>query len=127
MIEAFDADVLIYAASRDPRGVNIRRTMRDSERSLGSLVLVPEVLGKPMRLGDIAEVESLTDLLGRLDLKPVDSEIADAAAALSAAYGLRAADAIHLATAVVHGAHRFHTGNRKDFGRRIEEIEVVFP
>jgi hypothetical protein len=40
---------------------------------------------------------------------------------------LRAADSIHLATAVTMGAHRFITNNSKDFGAYIEEIDVTFP
>lgn len=126
MIDAFDADVLIYAANRDPRGNRVRRLIRESARPIGSLVLIPEVLGKPIRLNRTEELMRLNDLLYRLELQPVDEEIADAAAAFSAAYNLRAADSIHLATAVVHGASRFHTGNRKDFGPQIEEVEVVW-
>lgn len=48
-------------------------------------------------------------------------------AGLGAEYGLKAADAVHLATAVEAGATRFVTDNRRDFDDRIEEIEIVFP
>lgn len=44
-----------------------------------------------------------------------------------AEYGLRAADATHLATAVNAGADRFITNNRRDLKQDIEEIDVVFP
>jgi predicted nucleic acid-binding protein len=47
--------------------------------------------------------------------------------AFGAKYRLRAADAIHLATAVVWGADRFHTNNRRDFGPHVTEVEVVHP
>jgi predicted nucleic acid-binding protein len=60
-------------------------------------------------------------------LKPVDREVAEAAMAFGAKYRLRAADAIHLATAVVWGAERFHTNNRRDFGPHVTEVEVVHP
>jgi predicted nucleic acid-binding protein len=40
---------------------------------------------------------------------------------------LRAADAFHLATAVLAGADRFVTNNRRDFGPSITEIEIVYP
>jgi hypothetical protein len=39
----------------------------------------------------------------------------------------RAADAFHLATAVLAGADRFITSNRRDFGPSITEIDVLYP
>ena len=126
-LDAFDSDVLIYAAGDDARATAIRAVIRDSSRPLGSTVLIPEVLTRPMRRGERKEYDVLVLLLAQLDLKAVDDEIADAATVLGANYGLRAADAIHLATAVVWGADRFHTNNRKDFGPHITEVEVVYP
>lgn len=127
MINAFDSDVLIYAAVSDPRGRRVQQLIDESDGPIGSLILVPEVLAKPTRLQRFSEVRLLTGLLYQLRLQPVDEPVADAAAAFAAEYSLRAADAIHLATAVVHGASRFQTNNRKDFGPHIEEIEVVWP
>lgn len=127
MSEAFDANALIYVANGDPRALAIRSALEEADSLIGSVVLLPEVLSKPMARGDEREYEQLLAILSRFDLKPVDDEIADAAVALGAKYRLRAADAIHLATAVVWGAERFHTNNRKDFGPYIEEIEVVWP
>ena len=49
------------------------------------------------------------------------------AAVLAAKHRLRAADAVHLATAVQAGADRFITNNRKDFVKGIDEVEVVYP
>lgn len=46
---------------------------------------------------------------------------------LGAKYGLKAADVIHLATAVVWGAERFYTHNTKDFGPHITKIDIVVP
>jgi predicted nucleic acid-binding protein len=46
---------------------------------------------------------------------------------LAAKYTLRAADAIHLATAVLAGADRFITNNRKDFGHQIAELDITYP
>ena len=127
MSDAFDSDVLIYAAQGLGEGVHVRALLESTNDPIGSVVLLPEVLSKPSRLGQDAEVSSLEELLSHFELKPVDAEVAYAAAELGAKYALRAADAIHLATAVVWGAERFHTNNRKDFGPRIEEIEVVWP
>ena len=66
-------------------------------------------------------------LLSRLELQPADAPTAELAASLAAAHRLRAAEAFHLATAVLAGADRFLTNNRKDFGPSITEIEVVHP
>ena len=91
------------------------------------MVLLPEVLAKPLRNGSTREIAELTRLLSRLDLRSADPVIAEAATSLAAAYRLRAADAFHLATAVATGADRFITNNRRDFGPSITEIEVVYP
>lgn len=40
---------------------------------------------------------------------------------------MRAADAVHLATAVAAGADRFVTDNRRDIRLDMDEIEVVHP
>jgi predicted nucleic acid-binding protein len=72
-------------------------------------------------------MDALAVLLGRLELLTVDAGTARLAAVLGARYGLRAADAVHLATAVNAGADRFITNNRSDFSTRITEVEVVHP
>jgi predicted nucleic acid-binding protein len=125
--DAFDSDVLIYLAHDAPAALSIRHFIEAADTLIGSVVLLPEVLGKPLSGGDTHEHAQLIAILARFDLKPVDAEVADAAVTLSAKYRLRAADAIHLATAVVWGAERFHTNNRKHFGPHIAEVEVVWP
>ncbi len=131
-VDAFDADVLIFAASPDhPLGPPVRALFEHADAGrpagVGPVLLVPEVLTKPFREGSAGELEALAALLGRLDLVPVDAELANLATALGARYGLRAADAVHLATAVSVGADRFVTNNRKDFDRSITELDVVHP
>jgi predicted nucleic acid-binding protein len=69
----------------------------------------------------------LTALLGRIDLRPVDEAIAQLATALGATHRLRAADAVHLATAVAAGADRFITNNSADFTKTITEIAITYP
>jgi predicted nucleic acid-binding protein len=127
MSEAFDSDVLIYLVEENTFAPSIRRAMNEADGLLGSVVLLPEVLSKPMRMGAEGEHADLTRVLALFDLKEVDLDVALAATTLGAKYGLRAADAIHLATAVVWGAERFHTNNRKHFGPHITEVEVVWP
>jgi predicted nucleic acid-binding protein len=135
LVDAFDADVLIYAAVPDhPLGRRVRAlfpaesTMTSGAvAGVGSVLLIPELLTKPMRDGAEAEIEALAVLLGRIELRPVDEFVAELAAALGAAHGLRAADAVHLATAVASGADRFITNNSSDFPTTIPEVRVTYP
>ena len=135
-MDAFDADVIIYAAARGHLlGRRVRALFPAAPTSetaaiagVGSVLLLPEVLAKPMREGASGEVAELGALLGRLTLLPVDLATAELATALAASYGLRATDATHLATAIGAGADRFLTNNRKDFPPdMITEIDVVYP
>lgn len=127
---AFDADVIIYAAATDhPLGARVRPLIeRTDVAAIGSVLLLPEVLAKPMRAdASSAEVAVLIGILSRLELLPLDAAAARLAVALAARHRLRAADAAHLATAVAAGAEQFVTNNRKDFPRSITEINVVYP
>jgi predicted nucleic acid-binding protein len=136
-MDAFDADALIYAAvPGHPLGQRVLAAFRSAGPGVtagtGSVLLLPELLGKPlrdkaMRDDSTDEVRILAGLLARLDLRPVDRATAELATALAARYRLRAADATHLATAVSIGARRFITNNRRDFGADIEEIDVTYP
>lgn len=133
--DAFDADVLIYAAVPDhPLGRRVRALFPSEPTAttgavagIGSVLLIPELLTKPMRDDEKPELEALTILLARLDLRPTDEAVAQLATALGATYGLRAADAVHLATAVSAGAVRFITNNSADFTKTIAEIDVTYP
>lgn len=132
MRTAFDADVLIYAAAENhPTGAVVADLLARSGSELagriGSVLLLPEVLSKPMRDDpESDEVAALISILSRLDLRAADEPTTRLALALAISYGLRAADAIHLATAVASGAERFLTNNRKDFPKSITEIDIVY-
>lgn len=131
-MDAFDADALIYAAvPGHPLGQRVMALFRSADpgtiAGTGSVLLLPELLSKPLRDGTADEVRVLGGLLARLDLRPVDRATAELATALSSRYRLRAADAAHLATAVSMGAQRFITNNKRDFGAGIEEIDVTYP
>lgn len=127
MTDAFDADVVIFAAGDGPRSAPSLDAIRHSKGRIGSVILLPEVLIKPLRQGGLDEAARIDEIMASFELLPVDEEIADAAVALGAKYRLKTADAIHLSTAVVHGAERFFTNNTKDFGDHITEIDVVVP
>lgn len=136
-MDAFDADALIYAAvPGHSLGQRVLAMFRSAGPGMtagtGSVLLVPELLGRPLRdkavrRGSTDEIRILAGLLARLDLRPVDRATAELATALAARYRLRAADATHLATAVSMGAGRFITNNKHDFGADIEEIDVTYP
>ncbi len=132
MMNAFDADVLIYAAvPGHPLGRRVAPLVgppgNQAPAGIGSVLLLPEVLGKPLRDGQASEVRILAGLLASLDLRPLDMATAELATSLSARYGLRAADAVHLATAVSTGADRFITNNQRDFRKQINEVEITYP
>jgi predicted nucleic acid-binding protein len=130
-MDAFDADVLIYAAVADhPLGRRARtlfNTEPGSKAGVGSVLLLPEILAKPMRDGRAAELTALTSLLSRLELRVFDAVTAEVATSLAATHRLRAADAVHLATAVLAGADRFITNNRRDFPDTLTDIDVAYP
>ena len=130
-MDAFNADVLIYAAVADhPLGRRIRAlfaTEAGSHAGVGSVLLLPEILAKPMREGHAEELTALTGLLSRLELRVVDAVTAEVATSLAATHRLRAADAVHLATALVASADRFLTNNRRDFPDTLTDIDITFP
>lgn len=131
-MDAFDTDVLIYAASGNPLGRAVRALFASASEQgisagIGSVLLVPETLIKPLRMRITSEYTELQELLIHLDLIATDAQIAHLGTTLGATYGLRALDAIHLATAVNAGADRFITNNRSDFTAEITEIDVVYP
>jgi predicted nucleic acid-binding protein len=131
-MDAFDADALIYAAvPGHPLGERVAALFRTvgpgTLAGTGSVLLLPEVLGKPLRDGATDEVRLLAGLLARLDLRPADRATAELATALASRYRLKAADAIHLATAVGVAADRFITNNQRDFPTTITEIAVTYP
>jgi predicted nucleic acid-binding protein len=131
-MDCFDADALIYAAiPGHPLGQRVAALFQEAGpggvAGAGSVLLLPEVLAKPLRDGTPDEVRILAGLLARLDLRPVDRATAELATALAGRYRLRAADATHLATAVGVGANRFITNNQRDFPTTITEVRVTYP
>jgi predicted nucleic acid-binding protein len=131
-MDCFDADALIYAAiPGHPLGRRVaalfKRVGSGALAGAGSVLLLPEVLSRPLRDGTPDEVRILAGLLARLDLRPVDRATAELATALASRYRLRAANATHLATAVGLGADRFITNNQGDFPTTITEIGITYP
>lgn len=132
MHDAFDADVLIYAASpTGVRGELVRahlEALRAADATAsGSVLLTHEVLVKPVRHEATDELRAISDLLAMLELHACDEAIVDRSIDLAAHYGLELVDAVHLATAIHVGAARFITNNRRDFSKDIAEIEIAYP
>lgn len=134
-MDSFDADALIYATvPGHPLGMKVVALLSkdptpQSGRTcgIGSVLLLPELLSKPLRDGQTGAVRILGGILARLDLRPVDRATAELSTVLAARYKLKAADAIHLATAVGMGAQRFITNNKRDFPLSITEIDITYP
>lgn len=134
-MDAFDADVLIYAAAPEHELGALVRALFPIEApygtgvmaGIGSVLLLPELLAKPLHEGVEDELIALGSLLSRIALLPADQATAEMATALGSSYGLRAADAIHLATAVGAGADRFITNNKADFPKSISEVAITYP
>ena len=134
-MDAFDADVLIYAANEGhPLGRRVRPLIPaglpggpNGSAGVGSMLLIAELLTKPVRQAAAAEADALTELLVRLHLLPVDEPTSRLATQFGAVYRLRTVDAVHLATAVLASADRFITNNAKDFPKTITEIDVTYP
>lgn len=127
---AFDSDVVIYAASPDhPRRRHIQRLLLDeSTIAVGSVVLLVEVMAKPLRTAPAStEAADLESLLSRIHLRDFDSATSRLALGYAVEFNLRVADAAHLATAVASGADAFLTNNKKDFPKAIAEIEILYP
>lgn len=133
-MDTFYADVLTYAAvAGHELGQRVRALfpleppqISGSTAGIGSVLLLAELLTKPLRHRSEDELAALGLLLGRLDLLAVDRATAKLATALGAAYGLRAADVLHLATAIGAARDRFITNNKADFPKRISEIGVTY-
>lgn len=129
-MDAFDADVLIYAVvAGHPLGDRVRALLDGSEPGscIGSVLVVPEILIKPGRLGLARELDDLKSVLALLVLHEVECRTANLAVDLGVRYRLKTVDAVHLATAVLAGADRFLTNNTRDFTPSIVEIDVLFP
>ena len=90
-MDSFDADVLIYAAvaghdlGRRVRALFPIEPLEGTRVGIGSVLLVPELLTKPLRENATDELDELSSLLGRLDLLPTDEATAEASSRARAA------------------------------------------
>ena len=75
---------------------------------VGSVLLLPELLTKPLRNYARDELLALSLPVSWITLLATDQATAELATALGASCGLCAADAVHLATAVNAGGRTIH-------------------
>ena len=100
----FDAAPLVYYVEENPAYVKqmdtiIEQIERAEVDAFSSVILLPEVLMHPTRLGKTQLVKAYRDILfnsRQFQLVAVSVEIAERATDLRAAYNLRTPDAIHI-------------------------------
>ena len=83
---------------------------------IASELLFTEILPRPVKDGRQERVERYLDLLRntpRIELVPVDPSVILRSVHLRAEFGLRSMDALHLATALVHGCETFITNDQR--------------
>jgi len=127
-----DTCVLIYHIERHPAYFPLtQELLADIEAghltAVASILALMEVTVRPWQLqrGDVVQdYEEILTHFPNLTLIDVNRDIAGQAARLRAQYRLRPADALHLATALVHGATAFVTNDRQLMRLR-EHMHIV--
>ncbi|MCX6654731.1 MAG: type II toxin-antitoxin system VapC family toxin [Candidatus Bathyarchaeota archaeon] len=126
-----DTMAFIYHLEGDERYEPFTRTLFKSIEegechAVTSIITLLEILVKPKMLGDSAMRDdyhySLTSF-PNLKLRPVDEEVAEAAATIRAMSGLRTPDALQVATCVVEGASAFITNDV--WLKKINEPKII--
>jgi predicted nucleic acid-binding protein len=104
----------------------IEQIERAAVEAFSSVILLPEVLMLPTRLGKTELVKAYREILfnsQHFQLVAVSLQIGERATGLRAQYNLRTPDAIHVATALEMGCEAFLTN---DNGlKRVGEIRVL--
>ncbi|MBF0155289.1 MAG: PIN domain-containing protein [Magnetococcales bacterium] len=111
-----DSCIVIYLVERHPvYAATLRQAMAGHARDVMSMSpLVPlEVLVKPIRDRDTATIRQFRQYLASLRMLTMPEEVFDTALGLRTDYGLRVPDALHLATAMVHGCTEFWTNDNR--------------
>lgn len=116
-----DTAPMIYFMERNPRYLATLRGFfqgleRGDFRAVTSVVTLIEVLTRPLQLGNKRLADDYRDILfgtaGLLTI-PLSRDVAEQAAQLRAAHGLRTPDAVQLATATLEQASFFLTNDAR--------------
>jgi len=127
----FDAGPLVNYVEENPTYVGqmdaiIEQIERAAVEAFSSVILLPEVLMLPTRLGKTELVKAYREILfnsQHFQLLTVSLPIGERATELRAQYNLRTPDAIHVATALEMGCEAFLTN---DNGlKRVTQINVL--
>ena len=105
-VETYRARMVELLSVIDRRGIAV----------IASELLFTEILPRPVKDGRQDRVERYLDLLQntpRIELVPVDRSVILRSVHLRAEFGLRSMDALHLATALVHGCEVFITNDQR--------------
>jgi len=127
-----DTCVLIYHIERHPVYFPLTQELLANVEAghltaVTSILALMEVTVRPWQLQRSDVVQDYEEILTHfpnLTLIDVNRDIASQAARLRAQYRLRPADALHLATALVHGATAFVTNDRQLMRLR-EHVHIV--
>ncbi len=126
-----DANCIIYSVEKiEPYAALLQPIWRAAGRGnfslIGSELLIPETLVKPMQRGDSVLEATFRSLLfhsREFRLLPITTGILEDAARLRATIGLKTPDAIHVATAIEAGCGLFVTN---DLGlRRVIGLPMI--
>ncbi len=127
-----DSCVLIYHIERHPTYLPLTQALLGSIEA-GHLAAVVSILAlmeatvhpwQLQRSDVVRDYEEILTHFPNLMLSDVTRDIAHQAARLRAQYHLRPADALHVATALIHGATAFVTNDR-EFVYLRENIHVI--
>jgi predicted nucleic acid-binding protein len=116
-----DTSIFVYHLEAHPRYQPLTqellaRVQAGRQTAVTSTVTVMELTVRPWQVGRPAvarEYEALLVHFPNLTLADVTRDVARRAAQLRARYGVRPADALQAATALVHGATAFVTNDRR--------------
>lgn len=132
MVLGLDTSVFIYHLEAHPRYLPLTMILlagvqAGQWRAVTSTVTLMELTVRPWQLGRAAvarEYEALLVHFPHLTVADVTRDVARRAAQLRAIYSLRPADALQVATALVHGATVFVTNDRS-LARLSPVLDVV--
>lgn len=119
-ILGLDTSVFIYHLEAHPRYLHLTQALLNGVQAgrwvaVTSTVTIMELTVRPWQLGRPAvarEYEALLAHFPHLTLADVTRDVARRAAQLRAEYSLRPADALQVATGLLHGATAFVTNDR---------------
>jgi len=127
-----DTCVLIYHIERHPTYFPLTQGLLANIEAghltaITSILALMEITVRPWQLqrsDAVRDYEEILTHFPNLTLVDVNRDIAGQAARLRAQYRLRAADALHVATALVHGATAFITNDRQ-LAQLRENVQVI--